>query len=408
EQRFKLLAGRTSSVFAATSPVRLSLPVYADHFDSLEQLAAVRSTIPMRSGQQYAVISSVSVATVEQLRKAGEEYPEWTGRYLELPSSSIRRVSNMARRLTRDAATPYDAAVALQDYLRGFKYEIKVETPPPDRDAVDWFLFTGKEGYCDYFASAMAVMARSIGIPARVVSGYNTGVLNQQTGLYEVRQENAHSWSELFFPGYGWVRFEPTPSQPVPERPRMAPDQPEAADIMSEGGELWDLGSDLSPRDQLIYSDGFDFGPETWSAGTGSTEAGAVELPRLAVPLALGVALLGFWGLWRVVLSRLSPSGRAYFQMYWVASLLGWRLRPSQTPSEYARVLGSASAALEPEVDAVASSYAETTYGGRDPAAETRAERSWRRIRWRLPLQLLKRAVSSRLPAFRLWRADEG
>lgn len=84
--------------------------------------------------------------------------------------------------------------------------------PPPDRDAVDWFLSNSREGYCDYFASAMAVMARSLGIPSRVVSGYSTGTLDPACGTYEVRQENAHSWPELFFPAYGWVRFEPTPS----------------------------------------------------------------------------------------------------------------------------------------------------------------------------------------------------
>ncbi|MGE5619748.1 MAG: DUF4129 domain-containing transglutaminase family protein [Sphingomonadaceae bacterium] len=408
EQRFKLLAGRTSTVFAATSPVKLSLAVYADHFGDLEQVGALRSTIPLRSGQQYAVISSVSVATVERLRSAGTEYPEWTGRYLALPRNSLRRVASLARRITSGTSNPYDAAVALEDYLRGFRYEIKVATPPPERDAVDWFLFTAKEGYCDYFASAMAVMARSIGIPARVVSGYNTGTLNERSSLYEVRQENAHSWPELFFPRYGWVRFEPTPSQPVPERFELTLDRPESADLTMEDGSPWDLEIAPTDREKLLYSDSFDLGIETGAGDTRSSETSSVEVPRPVMPLAVGGVLLGAWGIWRVLLSRLSPSGRAYLQMYWVAGLLGWRLRPSYTPGEYARVLGRAAAALEPEVEAVADSYAEATYGRPEPATEKKAERSWRRIRWRLPLELLKRAVGRRLPAFRRWRSDEG
>ncbi|MCL4370948.1 MAG: transglutaminaseTgpA domain-containing protein [Chloroflexi bacterium] len=404
EQRVKLVAGRTSNVFAATSPVKLSLPVYADHFDSLEQLAALRSTIPMRPGQQYAVISSVSVATADQLRQAGKDYPDWTSRYLELPRSSARRATALARRLAGDAGSPYGAALAIQEYLRGLRYEVKVETPPPDRDAVDWFLFTSKEGYCDYFASAMAVMARAIGIPSRVVSGYNTGILNERAGLYEVRQENAHSWPELFFPGYGWVRFEPTPSQPVPERPQVVLEESSSTDPTAEDPGMTISDPDLGNRDKPLYGDDFDLGADASTVGAGQTETGANWKLWLAVPLSLGIVLLALWLARKLMLSRLSLSGRAYLQMYWIAGLLGWRLRPSYTPDEYAQTLSAASPGLEPEVRAVAGSYAEETYGGRIPAAEERAVQSWQRMRWRLPLRLLRLAVSRQLSAFSFFR----
>jgi transglutaminase-like putative cysteine protease len=427
EQHFKLVAGRTSNIFAATSPVKFSLPVYADHFDSLEQLAAVRSTVPMRPGQQYAVISSVSVATADQLRQAGTDYPEWTARYLELPRTQAnRRVIALARRLAGDARypygsapfrrsagddgagaqpssgipdNPYDAALAIQDYLRGLRYEVNVEAPPPDRDAVDWFLFTSKEGYCDYFASAMAVMARAIGIPSRVVSGYNTGTFNAQTGLYEVRQENAHSWPELFFPGYGWVRFEPTPTQPAVERPRVALGASGSTDTV---GDLDTSLSDpeLGNRDKSLYSDNFDLGEGLPTAGAGQVETAPIGAFWLTAPLFLGIVLLALWVARRLFLARLSPSGRAYLQMYWIAGLLGWRLRPSLTPGEYARALSAASPGLEAEVQAVAGSYAEETYGRRSAAGEERAERAWQRIRWKLPTELLRLAIRRRLSAF--------
>ncbi len=430
EQRYKLLSGRTSNVFAATSPVKLSLPVYADHFDNLEDLTALRSTIPMRPGQQYAVISSVSVATADQLRQAGTDYPEWTARYLELPrSQATRRVIAMARRLggtvgnpyaatsfrragedgttargaPRGPDNPYDAALAIQEYLRGFRYEVNVESPPTDRDVVDWFLFTSKEGYCDYFASAMAVMARAIGIPSRVVSGYNTGTFNERTGLYEVRQENAHSWPELFFPAYGWVRFEPTPTQPMPERPGVPIAEPNPTDLSAEGLSVSVSDSSLGDREKDLYSDGFDLGGGVSAIGT-SQEANSTNVLWLAVPLFLGALLLTLLAARRLVLSRLSPSGRAYLQMCWIAGLLGWRLRPSHTPDEYAQVLGAVSPGLESEVRAVAGSYAQETYGGKNPTAEDRAVQSWHRMRWRFPLQLLKLAVSRQLPAIGLFQ----
>lgn len=390
EQRFKLLVGRSYGVFAATSPVKLSLPVYVDHFSSLDELAAVRSTIPVRQNQQYAVVSSVSVASVEELQKAGTDYPEWAGRYLELPSNMSRRVVGQARRLVREANNPYDAALAIQDYARGFTYDIDVTSPPPDRDAVEWFLFTSREGYCDYFASAMAVMARSVGIPSRVVSGYNTGTFNQETGLYEVRQENAHSWPELFFPTYGWVRFEPTPSQPPVEREEKPSTELKAADGTT-AEELQALDFDLTGRDKMLLDDGLDLSNsgERWAAASTEEERGAVESALLATPLALAALLGALWLAARVLLSRLSVSRRAYLQMAWLGGLLGLGLRPSYTPREYARVLVRATPALRPEVETVVDGYEQETYASRQPSDEKEIDLSWRRMRSRLPLEML-------------------
>jgi transglutaminase-like putative cysteine protease len=400
EQRYKLMVGRMSSVFAANAAVKLSLPVYEDHFASLEEMSALRSTIPMRQGQQYAVISSVSVASEEQLRQAGTEYPEWTKRYLELPSPSPRRVVSMARRLARDSSDPYEAAVSIQQFLRRFRYEIKVATPPTDRDAVDWFLFTAKEGYCDYFASSMAVMARAVGIPSRVVAGYNTGTLNEQTGLYEVKQENAHSWPELFFPNYGWVRFEPTPSQPTPERPEIPAEETQAGTTDMGENSVEALGLDTSSRDGLLSDDQFDLESGALLADSNSSSdvvQTTIEWSRAAIPAGLVVLVLLLWWGWRRALARLSPSGRAYFQLCSVAALLGWRPRPSNTPAEYARVLEDASPAFGRELRTLVGCYVEETYGGRRPAGERVAESSWMRMRWRLSLQLLRAAAKRRL-----------
>ena len=102
------------------------MPVFAEHFETLEDIEAIKTIVPLRQGQQYGVISSISVASQTQLRQADAEYPEWTQRYLELPERSLRRVVSRARRITRGADTRYDAALAIEQYLRGLRYESTV------------------------------------------------------------------------------------------------------------------------------------------------------------------------------------------------------------------------------------------------------------------------------------------
>ena len=397
EQRFRMLVGRSNSLFAATSPVKLSLPANADHFGILDDMTSLKSLIPMRVGQQYAVVSSVSIASAAELRGAGTDYPVWVRHYLQLPeptgpraaATGLRRVQTMARRVAANAATPYDAADAIEEYLRGFKYDIKVASPPPDRDAVDWFLFTTKQGYCDYFASAMAVMARSVGIPSRVVSGYNTGYLNPETGFYDVRQENAHSWPELFFPKYGWVRFEPTPSQPASLRPETAPIAASPADSV-DATTLEALGIEPEERNRLLLDDGFSFDGQADSAASGW---GSMLWPILALLGGLAAAAAAGAVLWRRGMSGLSASEWAYLQMCAVAGLLGWRIKPAYTPAEYGRVLSGASERLRPDVDRVVGSYVEETYRKKKPEGDSEVQRAWQRIRMRLPLLLIRRKL---------------
>src|SRR3970282_945411 len=119
------------------------------------------------------------------------------------------------------ATDPYHQARALADYLRTdprFDYATVAALPSdPDRALVDFFLFdpAGQVGYCEYFASAMAVMARSLGLPSRVAVGYAPGE-RLEDGVYQYREKNAHAWAEVFFPGYGWQSFEaPTTLAPV-------------------------------------------------------------------------------------------------------------------------------------------------------------------------------------------------
>ncbi len=175
----------------------------------------------------YMVRSLLPVAEEKVLQTAGQRYPDWIREdYLTLPPEVPQRVKDLALELTASAATPYDRARAIESYLRTFPYTLDVPRPPANRDVVDYFLFDLKKGYCDYYASAMVVLARAAGVPARLAIGYAPGTYNLNSRRFVVTEADAHSWVEVYFPGVGWVPFEPTAARPSLERTEAIPSQP--------------------------------------------------------------------------------------------------------------------------------------------------------------------------------------
>ncbi|HEX2850282.1 MAG TPA: DUF3488 and transglutaminase-like domain-containing protein, partial [Acidimicrobiales bacterium] len=161
---------------------------------------------------EYSIDSDVPTPTRDELRAAPAIVPqEVADRYLPLPPISAR-VRDLALRITAGAATPYDKAFALQQFFRdNFKYELNVRQGH-DETALENFLFRDRRGYCEQFAGAYAVMARAIGLPARVAVGFTPGELRDD-GVYHVYDVNAHAWPEVYLHGYGFVPFEPTPGR---------------------------------------------------------------------------------------------------------------------------------------------------------------------------------------------------
>jgi transglutaminase-like putative cysteine protease len=178
----------------------------------------------VREAASYRAEAYVPIPNVEQLRAAGQQYPDSIrSRYLGLPDRVPERVYALARELTATSATPFDQAVAIETYLRkNFEYTLDLPAPPVDVEIADYFLFELKRGYCDYYATSMAVLARAVGLPARVVTGYASGNYDSRTAEYIVREADAHSWAEIYFPGIGWIEFEPTSNQPGFNRPLSA------------------------------------------------------------------------------------------------------------------------------------------------------------------------------------------
>jgi hypothetical protein len=163
----------------------------------------------------YSVVSLVPVVTPDDLRKAYNEWggeqgavrPFMSGRVPLVPA----RVIELTREIVAGKPTQYDQVVAIQDYLRAnCRYTLNPPTLPPETDATDFFLFKSKAGYCQQFASSMAVMCLLSGIPARVAVGYAPGTWDSKEGCFVVRDRDAHAWVEVFFPGYGWIPFDPT------------------------------------------------------------------------------------------------------------------------------------------------------------------------------------------------------
>lgn len=166
---------------------------------------------------RYEGVSLLPVARPPQARTAGTDYPEEIrDTYLQLPENLDTRIPALARKISAAAKNPYDQSLAIENYLRThFAYTLNL-TAKPGGDPLAHFLFESKAGHCEYFASAMAVMLRTLGIPSREVNGFLPGEYNDVGGDYIVRASDAHSWVEAYFPGSGWLTFDPTPPSDEP------------------------------------------------------------------------------------------------------------------------------------------------------------------------------------------------
>jgi len=162
----------------------------------------------------YVGRSNVLEAEPELLRKASGEFPpEIALHYLQVPKLDPR-IAQLAAKVTADKTNNYDRAREIENYLSThYGYTLKLSQTPPD-DPLAEFLFVRKEGHCEYFASAMAIMLRTLQIPTRVVNGFRSAQFNDLTSSYIVRASEAHTWVEVYFPGYGWSTFDPTPPDP--------------------------------------------------------------------------------------------------------------------------------------------------------------------------------------------------
>ena len=215
EIRYRVLRAAISNdtLFAAAEPLEIRgsfRQVAVDQTDSIHKPDYLFSPL------QYEAVSNLGKPNPDDLRRASREYPNQIRlTYLQLPRIDLR-IAMLASEKTAEFDNDYDRAAAIERYLRdNFRYTLS----PPDIDPqnpIGSFLFTSQAGYCEYFAASMTLMLRTLDIPARLVNGFQTGSYNPIGEDFIVRGRDAYSWVEVYFPGYGWVSFDPTPPDPNP------------------------------------------------------------------------------------------------------------------------------------------------------------------------------------------------
>ncbi|MGB3327635.1 MAG: transglutaminase domain-containing protein [Thermomicrobiales bacterium] len=362
------------------------LPVYDD-------VETVRSHSTLATGQPYVVTGETSTATAAQLMGAGTDYPSWVSdRYLSLPTTVTPRTMTLAAELGPGNLTPYERAVAIEMYLRNtIVYDETVSAPPEGADIVDYVLFERQRGYCEYYASAMTVMLRSVGVPARVVTGYYPGNWEADQGGYLYRQQNAHAWVEAFFPGYGWIPFEPTASRSLMEQPTadQTATQPAATETPSavETVPAEQPSASPSPVAAAVTSDPPALTPESgggtpiWAYVAGAAVAAVVTVAG------------GLWWLWNRGLGGLSPASGLYMRLVKLARFTGIRIEPSSTPSEVAASLGDAVPAAGPHARQIVQAYELDQYGPSGSASSllAGAMQAWKTLRHQAVRFVLRR-----------------
>ncbi len=347
---------------------------------------------------RYEAESQLPVVDSEELRLAANTAPAGLENYLELPPLDPR-ISRLADEITAKAPSNYDKAAALEQYLAThFGYTLQLPRSLP-QDPLANFLFERKTGHCEYFASSMAVMLRSLHIPSRMVTGFHGGEFNDLTGQYVVRASDAHSWVEAYFPGSGWISFDPTPAGALPTRgnwSRLQLYADAAASFWREWIINYDvshqraLGQDAASNTRRFLDEArlwiqhqhramlgaarrahqhFTSFPGQWLGGVIGCMAGVVILLNLR-RLVGGLRNRGL----RAHPERAPRESAAlwYERMVGRMARLGWRKLPSQTPLDFVAAIQEA--ALQKKVARFTRAYESARFGQSVDDAQTLPE----------------------------------
>jgi transglutaminase-like putative cysteine protease len=397
---------REQSIFYTASPIqwisRSADVLYFRNPDDPLDLVTLLPSPFLGSGETYRARAALNDPSVSELRASGETYPSWVmERYLQLPDDFSPRLRALAKEITTGIQTPYDKAEAITNYLReNVAYKPEIYIPPETEDLIEYSILDLKQGYCNYYATAEALMLRSLGIPARLAVGYAQGALNQEKDTFIVRRRDTHAWPEVYFTGIGWVEFEPTANQGSivrPDRPRtnLAPAPREQGNLPTEDSQQ--SINEVVPSKNPV---GFQ---RTILPILVAITAGAVLFfldRRFAIgarlPLIINSAIIKTgseppvffetWARW----SQLLPVERSFHAINLSLRLLGRPLPVYATPAERAAALSEILPGASKAIDFLADQYQQSIYGHganiQPRAAVNRASRSilWQALRARL------------------------
>lgn len=372
-QTYTITADLPNIIPALQQPKELFFPTAQVGIDPEGNL---RSPLGLRDGLTYTVISEVPYRDRTRLGEAAAKYPKPISKYyLEIPPKIRQKVRQQAEALLakseKPLTNPYEKALFLAQSLKQ-TYTIQPDMAflKPDEDLVEAFLFRFKGGYPDHFSTVLTVMLRAIGIPARLAAGFSPGEFNPFTGLHIIRNTDAHTVTEVYFPRYGWFAFDPIPGH------ELIPPSIEEDQTFSVLRQFWNwvagwLPSPVSSALGRVFGSIF-----SWVAQIVSWFVNLFSQGWLGIFAAIILAtLLGFlgwlarlgWQGWRHQrwLAKLPPMERSYQQMLnWLATQ-GMRKHPAQTPLEFAHQ----AQAEQPPARAVAiaqisAAYMRWRYGG--------------------------------------------
>jgi transglutaminase-like putative cysteine protease len=339
-------------------------------------------------GESYTALGFIPNVDPDELRAAGGSYPSSVRRgYLRLPDVP-ERVRQLAFDVAGAQPTAYDRAKAVESYLRGLPVDYRIGDTPPGRDTVDYFLFEAKQGYFDYHASAMVVMLRAVGVPARLAVGFvvDRADFDQEAGAYLVQDQDAYAWVEVYFPEIGWVEFNPSPDRPADLRPTS-----KSGEIIVPPIDLDDLRDLPVSADVLFPIDpgaaGIGGSGSSGGSGLGYASWIALALAGFLVAVA-GSAALGW---------RRSVAGLPYPQQLWektvrLAAWAGLPPQPGQTPFRFAETLSRRFRGVR-DIDLLAAAYNRSRFGRKETDAEEkeRLGRVWAHVRGPLAWEVIRR-----------------
>jgi transglutaminase-like putative cysteine protease len=379
---FEIIVPHANLLFGANEPAKVNVPFQFQTGDDRTYSTSVRAVNRNQAQGTYVTTSFVSRATKDQLRRATTAYPATIKtKYLQLPSSVPARVRDLAVTITATKATPYDKAEAIETYLRNtYKYSTVVKSVPAGRDPVDYFLFDLKADFCEYFASSMAVMLRQVGVPARVVEGFTPGELDV-SNRYAVRELNAHAWVEAYFPQYGWIEFEPTPSELPFDRADKVPADGTNPDGTPRNPNSREDSQGLAGRDN--EPDPGNLGvDDTPPSGVGGGVRAIDPRPGFAVLAALLLALFVALVRFELRFRGLGAIDSAWGKTRLLGAYAGHAARPSQTPYEYADAIGREIPDVQEPLQTIAHARVQDRYspGGATDAERAAAAMAWRRV----------------------------
>jgi protein-glutamine gamma-glutamyltransferase len=384
----------TNVIFLANVPIELS-----GRFREIgiDDNGSITNADHSRLTESYEAVSQIPEPSLATLRSVSGRYPPGFSPilYNTPPPNLDPRVGELAHQVTAKATTDYDRAADLEQYLReNYAYTLQL----PDRtpaDPIANFLFVRKRGHCEYFASAMAIMLRTLGIPSRIVNGFRNGEYNDLTGSYIVRARNAHTWVEAYIPAVGWTSFDPTPAEALPvagswDRFRLY------LDAAQEFWREWVINYDFGHQRELTLStvtkaqrSAFDL--RRWLRAryylllkrAQRIDDRVTQNPHRWMFLLVGLAILvvGLWNLrWivrtlhrRAIAKRPSraPQQAAtiwYSKMLKRVARQGYTKTPTQTPGEFAEAIPEPS--LRDSVSRFTDRYERARFGDSGADAE--------------------------------------